>query len=82
MGHPAACMIENNPVLSAARGFLGRAIMAREGLATSGAQTPSDIETTATAQQSTGYVDNFVGNSHACGASPRNYGLRRRLLKS
>ncbi|HEY0858328.1 MAG TPA: hypothetical protein VGE16_14790 [Albitalea sp.] len=29
IGHPAACMIENNTVLSGDARFLGRAIMAR-----------------------------------------------------
>jgi hypothetical protein len=28
IGQPAACMIENNPILSASSAFFGRAIMA------------------------------------------------------
>jgi hypothetical protein len=82
MGQPAACMIENNPVLSAASGFLGRAIMAPARGCGDALQAAADVETTTSFRQSTAGVDNFVGNLAARRAEPRKRWAGNGLLKT
>jgi len=61
IGQPAACMIENNPVLSAAHVFWTRDY-GLLGLVSKAHETLAGIETTVRSAQSTACVDNFVGN--------------------
>jgi hypothetical protein len=82
IGQPAACMIENNPVLSAASVFLGRAIMALSERVSEAGRLAAVVETTVHFGQSTAYVDNFVGNLAAIRARPRKLDAGDGLLKT
>jgi hypothetical protein len=82
IGQPAACMIENNPVLSAGSVFLGRAIMAPPQRVSEGGSVAAGVETTVHCGQSTADVDNFVGNPATILAKPRELEACNNLLKS
>jgi hypothetical protein len=81
IGQPAACMIENNPILSASSGFLDARLWpfaSRE----QGSIDSAGTETTVRFSQSTATVDNFVGNPPAPSAKPRKFKARDGLLKT
>ncbi|HUG25154.1 hypothetical protein [Piscinibacter sp.] len=82
MGHPAACMIENNPVLSSNERFFGRAIMAPPGCIGDGENPPVAIAATSATAQSTARVDNFVGNLPPRRGKPRKLWACNGLLKT
>jgi hypothetical protein len=81
IGQPAACMIENNPDLSAASGFWDARLW-RDGVGEQAPHRCAGVDTTLPLAQSTACVDNFVGNSAWPACEPRKRWARHRLLKN
>jgi hypothetical protein len=75
-------MIENNPVLSGDKRFLGRAIMALWAERTRRVRPRSAIHATVRLSQSTATVDNFVGNPAGRFAEARKLRVSNGLLKN